>query len=62
MLDTGVTYSTYSVILESQKGSIEALNFLIIGIDYTIGFIIYDYMSDMHALCNLLTKHFVGRL
>ena len=39
MLDTGVINSTYSVILKSQKGSIEALNFLIIGIDYTIGFI-----------------------
>ena len=36
-LDTCVRYSTYIPIFKSQKGSIEALNFLVIHlIDYTI--------------------------
>ena len=30
LLDTCVSYSTYLLIFKSQKGSIEALNFLII--------------------------------
>ena len=35
-LDTNVSYSTYHSIFKSQKGSIEALNFLVYLINYII--------------------------
>ena len=42
-LDTHVSYSTCVLIFKTQKGSIEALNFLVFtsSISYTISFIIY---------------------
>ena len=57
-LDTRVSYSTYLLIFKSQKGSIEALNFLVITssitlyISFIIGFIINQKKVNCYWGCN----------